>query len=147
MMKSKFKSIKAFAVLVCSLIALVSFGLGFNGMRRANAENVVPEIANANLNDLTGNMPTGWSTWKALNGKDESLADISFSTVKGEEAYEGASLKVINRSGDSMIRGVVNSPEFEIEGGKTYLLSFYYRSDSDVTTSSLCVRQFKKNGD
>ena len=146
-MKSKFKSIKAFAVLVCSLIALVSFGLGFNGMRRANAENVVPEIANANLNDLTGNMPTGWSTWKAFNGKDESLADISFSTVKGEEAYEGASLKVINRSGDSMIRGVVNSPEFEIEGGKTYLLSFYYRSDSDVTTSSLCVRQFKKNGD
>ena len=146
-MKSKFKSIKAFAVLVCSLIALVSFGLGFNGMRRANAENVVPEIANANLNDLTGNMPTGWSTWKALNGKDESLANISFSTVKGDKAYEGASLKVINRSGDSMIRGVINSPEFEIEGGKTYLLSFYYRSDSDVTTSSLCVRQFKKNGD
>ena len=34
-----------------------------------------------------------------------------------------------------MIRGVINSPEFEIEGGKTYLLSFYYRSDSDVTTS------------
>ena len=73
-MKSKFKGIKAFAVLVCSLIALVSFGLGFNGMRRANAENVVPGIANANLNDLTGNMPTGWSTWKLTRARRLKLS-------------------------------------------------------------------------
>ena len=53
-MKSKFKSIKAFSLLVCSLIALVSFGLGFNGMRRANAENVVPEQHADGLVNLEG---------------------------------------------------------------------------------------------
>ena len=34
-MKLKLKSIKAFAITVCSLLFLVSFGIGFNGMVKA----------------------------------------------------------------------------------------------------------------
>ena len=144
-MKFRFKRIKTFAILLCSLLAAVSLGLGVNGIYGANAETVT-EIVNPGFEELTNNMPSGWSTWNALNGKDESLANVSYSIVRGDDAHDGVSMKIVNLSGDSMIRGVVNSSQFDVEGGKTYLLSFYYRSDSDTATSTLCIRQFKANG-
>ena len=149
-MKIRFKKVKAFAILLCSLLAIASFGIGFNGIRGAYAESEAVEITNPGFEELTGgvgSLPVGWSTWTALNEKDSSLANVNFSTVSGEDAHAGKSLKVVNLSGDSLIRGVVNSSEFALEGGKTYLISYYYRSDSDTATSSLCIRQFKKNGE
>lgn len=150
-MKLKLKSIKAFAITVCSLLFLVSFGIGFNGMVKAatdtSEDEITPVIVNADFEILEANMPKGWSFWTALNGKDDSLADVRFSTVTGDYAHNGVSLKCVNLSGDSMIRGVANSTKFDVEGGQTYLLTFYYRSDSVAATSSLCIRQFKSDGE
>ena len=144
-MNFRFKRIKTFAVLICSLLAAVSLSLGISGIYGANAETVT-EIANPGFEELTANMPSGWTTWVALNDKDSSLANVSFSIERGDAAHDGVSMKIVNLSGDSMIRGVVNSSEFEVEGGKTYLLSFWYRSDSETATGSLCVRQYTKSG-
>lgn len=144
-MKFRFKRIKTLAILLCSLLAAVSLSFGISGIYGANAETVTT-IVNPGLEDLTGNMPTGWSTWIGLNEQNESLANVKFSVVSGEEAYKGVSLKVVNLSGNSLIRGVVNSSEFAVDGGKTYLLSFYYRSESDTATSSLCIRQYTADG-
>ena len=130
-MNFRFKRIKTFAVLICSLLAAVSLSLGISGIYGANAETVT-EIPNPGFEELTANMPSGWTTWTALNDKDSSLANVSFSIERGAAAHDGVSMKIVNLSGDSMIRGVVNSPEFEVEGGKTYLLSFWYRSDSEI---------------
>lgn len=144
-MNFRFKRIKTFAVLICSLLAAVSLSLGISGIYGANAETVT-EIPNPGFEELTANMPSGWTTWTALNDKDSSLANVSFSIERGDAAHDGVSMKIVNLSGDSMIRGVVNSSEFEVEGGKTYLLSFWYRSDSETATGSLCVRQYTKSG-
>lgn len=144
-MNFRFKRIKTFAVLICSLLAAVSLSLGISGIYGANAETVT-EIPNPGFEELTANMPSGWTTWTALNDKDSSLANVSFSIERGAAAHDGVSMKIVNLSGDSMIRGVVNSSEFEVEGGKTYLLSFWYRSDSETATGSLCVRQYTKSG-
>ena len=150
-MKLKLKSIKAFAITVCSLLFLVSFGIGFNGMVKAatdtSEDEITPVIVNADFEILEANMPKGWSFWTALNEKDASLADVRFSTVTGDYAHNGVSLKCVNLSGDSMIRGVANSKQFDVEGGQTYLLTFYYRSDSVAATSTLCIRQFKSDGE
>lgn len=147
-MKLSFRKIRAFAIFVCSFLALVFSCLGCGLMYSAAAEDVITEIANPGFETLTGNMPSDWTTWTALNGKDDSLAHITFSVATGDDAHSGNNaLKCVNLSGDSLIRGVVNSAEFLVEGGKTYLLTFYYRSVSSSATSSLCIRQFKKNGD
>lgn len=108
-MKIRFKKVKAFAILLCSLLAIASFGIGFNGIRGAYAESEAVEIVNPGFEELTGgvgSLPVGWSTWTALNEKDSSLANVNFSTVSGEDAHAGKSLKVVNLSGDSLIRGV-----------------------------------------
>lgn len=145
-MRFCFKKIKAFAILVCAFISFVAFGCGFGMLYKTAAENVVTEIANPGFETLAGNMPADWTTWVALNEKDESIANVTFSVVNGSDAHNGNALKCVNKSGDSMIRGVVNSAEFKVAGGKTYLLSFYYRSDSSTAVNSLCIRQFKSDG-
>lgn len=145
-MRFCFKKIKAFAILVCAFISFVAFGCGFGMLYKTAAEDAVTEIANPGFETLAGNMPADWTTWVALNEKDESIANVTFSVVSGSDAHNGNALKCVNKSGDSMIRGVVNSAEFKVAGGKTYLLSFYYRSDSSTAVNSLCIRQFKSNG-
>lgn len=136
-MRFCFKKIKAFAILVCTFISFVAFGCGFGMLYKTAAEDVVTEITNPGFETLAGNMPADWTTWVALNEKDESIANVTFSVVSGSDAHSGTSLKCVNKSGDSMIRGVVNSAEFKVAGGKTYLLSFYYRSDSSTAMNSL----------
>lgn len=122
-MRFCFKKIKAFAILVCAFISFVAFGCGFGMLYKTAAEDAVTEIANPGFETLAGNMPADWTTWVALNEKDESIANVTFSVVSGSDAHNGNALKCVNKSGDSMIRGGGEQRRIQ-SGGRKDVSSF-----------------------
>ena len=99
-------------------------------------------VLNPDFEELEGGFPKEWTKWETVA---EQSANVSYSIVTGGDAYSGNSLKIVNASTVDN-RAVLNNTAFEVDGGATYQLSFYYKSDSPSAKNSFCLRQFKANG-
>lgn len=100
-------------------------------------------VLNPDFEELVGGFPKEWSKWET---DATQSANVSYTIVTGEAAHSGNSLKIVNNptSGDN--RAVLNNTPFEVDGGATYQLSFYYKSEAPSAVNSFCLRQFKANG-
>lgn len=125
--------------LVCA--ACVFAGLFASSDRKAFASEAQNSIPNGSFEQSSGASPSDWDLWTTAVSPD-----IKFSLIGGSEALNGKSLKIVNAA-KTDIRAVMNSAQFDVEAGKTYLFSFYYKSLSATAVTVPCMRQFKANGD
>lgn len=103
-------------------------------------------IYNPGFSEVSANRAADWSFWVALNDQSEALADVDFGIETGENSLDGSSFRIRNRSGNQMIRGVLNSNIFAMEPGATYMFSYYYRSTASSAVTAVMLRQYKDNG-
>lgn len=143
-MRNKTKTIKSIALVFLSVLCVFCTAISINALPVKADEAAASLIKNGDFEAVSGSFADGWSSWTALNGVDSSKADVRVSLAAGEEAHSGNyAIKVINDSSDSSVRAVVNNMYFQVGGGKTYLISFYYKSTSPNVIASLCLRQFR----
>ena len=143
-MRNKTKTIKSIALVFLSVLCVFCAAISIKTLPVKADEAAASLIENGDFEAVSGSFADGWSSWTTLNGADSSKADVRVSLAAGEEAHSGNyAIKVINNSSDSSVRAVVNNMYFQVGGGKTYLISFYYKSTSPNVIASLCLRQFR----